>query len=86
MNKILSPQQGIIMQHLVNGNTIKEIAIMMKLATGTVRNYINKAKKKLGATTQDQAIAQVVALGEVTVAVDCMRVTDTNPAEPPSGS
>lgn len=66
----LSPQQTIIMQALVDGLTIKEIASVMVLSSVTVRKHINKAKKKLGAKTQDRAIALVVARGEVTVIIE----------------
>ena len=65
--KILSPQQSIIMQHLVNGCTIKEIALKMGLACVTVRKHIKRASQKLGAKTHDHAIALVVAYGEVIV-------------------
>jgi DNA-binding CsgD family transcriptional regulator len=65
--KILSPQQTIIMQHLVNGCTIKEIALQMGLACVTVRKHVNRARHKLGAKTHDHAIALVVALGVVIV-------------------
>jgi DNA-binding CsgD family transcriptional regulator len=60
--KLLSPQQATIMQHLVDGLVIKEIATKMNLAASTVRQHIRKAKKKLGAGTQDRAIALAVAL------------------------
>ena len=65
--KILSPQQSIIMQHLVNGCTIKEIALQMGLACVTVRKHVMRASQKLGAKTHDHAIALVVARGEVVV-------------------
>jgi len=65
--KILSPQQAVIMQHLVDGLTIKEIAVKTQLAIVTVRRHINKSRKKFGARTQGQAIAFVVARGEVCV-------------------
>ena len=68
--KTLSPQQTIIMQYLVNGFTVKEIANQMSLASVTVRKHVNKAKKKVGAQTHDQAIAIVVARGDVTVNID----------------
>lgn len=57
------------MQHLVDGLTVKEIASLTNLAIVTVRKYINKAKSKLGARTQDQAIARAVVRGEVTVSL-----------------
>jgi DNA-binding CsgD family transcriptional regulator len=65
----LSPQQTIIMQHLVDGITVKEIAILMCVKKETVRKHINKIKIKLGARTHDHAIALSVARGEVTVAL-----------------
>lgn len=66
-SKLLSPQQTIIIQYLVNGSTVQETAILMSLATSTVRKYILIAKKKLGAKTHDHVIALAVARGEVTV-------------------
>jgi DNA-binding NarL/FixJ family response regulator len=65
--KILSPQQTRIMQHLVDGCTIKEIALQMGLACVTVRKHVKRASQKLGAKTHDHAIALVVARGEVIV-------------------
>lgn len=69
LEKRLSPQQARIMQYLVNGLTVKEIASLTNLAIVTVRKYINKAKTKLGARTQDQAIARAVFRGEVDVSL-----------------
>ena len=66
----LSPQQATIMQHLVNGSTVKEIAMRMKLSSVSVRKHINKTKRKLGAKTHDHTIALVVARGDVIVALD----------------
>jgi DNA-binding CsgD family transcriptional regulator len=66
----LSPQQTIIMQHLVDGMTIKEIALCMEVSSVTVRKHINKTKRKLGAKTHDQTIALSVARGDVTVALN----------------
>jgi len=66
----LSPQQAIIMQHLVDGVTVKEIAICMEVKSETVRKHINKIKRKLGAKTHDHTVALVVARGDVTVALD----------------
>ena len=65
--KIRSPQQTVIMQFLVNGSTIKEIAGNMGIAIETVRKHITKAKIKLGAKTHDHAVALAVARGEVVV-------------------
>lgn len=67
---LLSPQQIIVMQYLVNGSTIKEIAGLMNLARGTVRKHVQKTKSKLGAKTHDQAVALVVARGDVTVTLE----------------
>ena len=66
----LSPQQTVIMQHLVDGVTVKEIAVRMDLSSVTVRKHINKTKRKLGAKTHDHTIALVVARGDVVVAID----------------
>jgi two-component system invasion response regulator UvrY len=68
MNSVkLSPRQTAIIQLLVDGLTVKEIAILMELSSVTVRKHINKVKKKLGAKTHDHAIALVVARGDVEV-------------------
>lgn len=68
--KLLSPQQTAIMQHLVNGLTVKEVASVMHLATATVRKHVNKARRKLDAKTHDHAIALAVAYGEVVVIIE----------------
>lgn len=69
--KPLSPQQKIILQHLVDGCTVKEISLFMGITIATVRKHINKAKVKLNAKTQNHTIALVVASGEVTVQMEC---------------
>lgn len=68
-SKALSPQQTIIMQHLVNGSTIKEISSIMELSIATVRKHITKAGIKLSAKTHDHAVALAVARGEVIVRI-----------------
>ncbi len=72
----LSPQQTVIMQHLVDGITVKEIALRMELSSVTVRKHINKTKRKLGAKTHDHTIALLVAHGYVTVALN--NIADPN--------
>lgn len=66
-NNLLSPQQRIIFQYLVDGCTIKEISVEMGIAIATVRKHINKGKVKMLAKTHDHAIALVIARGEVFV-------------------
>lgn len=65
--KLLSPQQTVVMQHLGDGLMVKEIACLTNLSVVTVRRYINKAKKKLGAKTQNHAVALAVARCEINV-------------------
>ena len=69
INKLLSPQQTIVLQFLVNGKTIKEIATCMGLQKVTVRKHFNRARAKLGTFTHDQTVAVAVARGEVVVTV-----------------
>lgn len=75
--KNLSPQQKIILQHLVNGRTIKEVSSEIGIAIATVRKHINKAKAKMGGLTHDHTIALVIARGEVIVHLDCEGETDS---------
>jgi DNA-binding CsgD family transcriptional regulator len=70
-NNLLSPQQRIIFQYLVDGCTIKEVALSMGIAVATVRKHINKGKVKMSAKTHDHAIALVIAKGEVVVNIGC---------------
>jgi len=72
----LSLRQTTIMQYLVGGITVKEISIVLGLSSATVRKHVNKAKKKLGAITHDQAIALIVARGDVTVLIIQPEVTE----------
>lgn len=70
IEKILSPQQSLVLQHLVDGLVVKEISTTMNLSTISIRKHIKKAKLKLGAATQAQMIAFAVARGEVFVAME----------------
>ena len=72
--KLLSPQQTAIMQHLVNGLTVKEVASVMNLATATVRKHVNKARRKLNAKTHTHAIALAVASRSVVVDLEPIEI------------
>lgn len=65
--KQLSPQQKIIMQHLVNGMTMKEIQLAMGIKLDTVRTYIRRVRVKVRARSLYQCVAIVVSTGEVIV-------------------
>lgn len=54
---VLSPQQTIIFQGLIDGMTIKEIENAMGIKKSTIRKYIQRARLRLGAKTLYQCIA-----------------------------
>jgi DNA-binding NarL/FixJ family response regulator len=65
--KPLSPQQKIIMQHLVDGLSYKEIALQMGVEARTIRTYLSRIRIKMGAKSNYRCIALLIAGGEVTV-------------------
>lgn len=65
--KPLSPQQRIIMQHIINGLTFKEIELQMGIKKSTVAKYMKVVRKKYHCTSTCQCIAVLVAIGELTV-------------------
>lgn len=64
---ILTPRQKTVLQYLANGLTQKEIAVLMNLAAATIKNHIQKAKRKLHAQTSAHAVAIAITLKEVNV-------------------
>lgn len=52
-----------ILRLLVVGYTNRQIGARLQLGTGTVRNYLGRIFRKLGATTRTQAAVRAVELG-----------------------
>lgn len=65
--KPLSPQQKILMQHIVNGLTQKEIEQKMGIKLSTIKKYMKSIRRKYGAKSTFQCIAILVACGALTV-------------------
>lgn len=52
----LSPQEITLLQHIAQGKSSKEIAELLFLSPGTVRNYTSSIFNKLGASNRVEAI------------------------------
>ncbi len=65
--KPLSPQQRIIMQHLADGLTQKEIGRAMGIKLDTIKKYLKKIRKKYGCASTLQCMAVLVSCGEIVV-------------------
>jgi DNA-binding CsgD family transcriptional regulator len=61
----LTPRQREIVELLAAGVRAKEIAARLDLSVPTVRNHINQVLRRLGATSQLEAVAKARALGLV---------------------
>jgi DNA-binding CsgD family transcriptional regulator len=64
---LISPREREVMQGLVEGRTLKQIARRMGIGMRTVAAHLKNAKDKLGARTVEQSIGQAVFLGLVQV-------------------
>ena len=53
----LSARERQVLGLLAAGHTAGEIAAMLRLAEGTISNYVSRAAAKLGARTAAQAVA-----------------------------
>lgn len=67
LTKPLSPQQRIIMQHLADGLTQKEIEQVMGIKLDTIKKYLKKIRKKYGCASTLQCMAMLVSCGEIVV-------------------
>lgn len=69
--KDLTPRNVVVLQMLVDGNTVKEIALALGIRPRTVKHsHIRAAREKLNATSREQLIARAVAGGYVRVEMD----------------
>ncbi len=65
--KPLSPQQKILMQHILNGLTFKEIEVQMGIKKSTIGKYMKVIRKKYNCRSTFQCIAVLVVCGELSV-------------------
>lgn len=62
---ILSPQQRTIMQHIVDGYSIKDIARIMEIKKGTIKTYLLRVRVKTNSKSMYQCVAILVSMGVV---------------------
>src|SRR5687768_3041602 len=55
----VSPREGEVLAQLLRGATEDQIALNLRLATGTVHTYLRRVYLKLGARNRAQAITRV---------------------------
>ena len=66
----LTERNAQIIQMLVDGMSVEEIASALSLRPRTVKKHIVTARRFLGATSRAQMIARAVALGHVHVSIE----------------
>lgn len=62
----LSERQRQVMQYLIDGLTLKEIAEALGISMGTISKYTQRARQKTGARSLYRAIAILLAAGLLT--------------------
>lgn len=65
--KPLSSQQKILMQHIVDGLTQKEIEQRMGIKLSTIKKYMKSIRKKYGCKSTLQCVGVLVACGALIV-------------------
>ncbi len=66
----LSPQQKILMQHVVDGLTQKEIEQQMGIKLSTIKKYMKNIRRKYQCKSTYQCVAVLVVRGELIVSID----------------
>jgi DNA-binding NarL/FixJ family response regulator len=61
----LTAREKQVLQLLVVGHTNRQIGARLSLGAGTVRNYLSRIFRKVGATTRTQAAVRAIELGLV---------------------
>jgi DNA-binding CsgD family transcriptional regulator len=56
----LTPRELSVLRHASDGNTVREIAVMLKLGEETVRSHFKKAEAKLGTRNRTQTVAEAM--------------------------
>ena len=65
MNIVLTPREREVFTLLINNNSTKEIAQILKISEKTVRNHISNVIQKLGVDSRIQAVFELVRLKEL---------------------
>lgn len=65
--KILSPRELECMTLLAQGQRTKDIARSLSISTAAVELYLRNARRKLGATTREQSVAEATARGMLSI-------------------
>lgn len=68
--KTLSPQQRRVLEMLAAGRRVREVAVVLGVADGTVRSHVKSMRSKLGVRTQLEAVAMFRQVHEVDGAAD----------------
>lgn len=61
----ISARQSQVLQLMVEGCTMQEVAVRLKISQRTLRAYVSLLKNRLGAASREQLLAIAVALGLV---------------------
>ncbi|MCP3385974.1 helix-turn-helix transcriptional regulator [Bradyrhizobium sp. CCGUVB4N] len=76
--KKLAPRESDILTLLAYGNTRDAISNILSLSEETVKDYIARACRKLGAVNKTNAIAIAIAFGLITPRKERYRPTNSN--------
>ena len=66
-NSILTQREKQIFDYLIDNNSTKDIADILRISEKTVRNHISNVIQKLGVKGRSQAIVELLKLKEISI-------------------
>ena len=67
VNSILTQREKQIFDYLIDNNSTKDIADILRISEKTVRNHISNVIQKLGVKGRSQAIVELLKLKEISI-------------------
>lgn len=67
MKGILTKREREVFELLINNNSTKEIADILKISEKTVRNHISNVIQKLGVKGRSGAVVELLKLNEISL-------------------
>lgn len=65
INKILTKREQEIFELLIDNKTANEVADILNISDGTVRNHISNVIQKLSVKTRYQALIELIKSGDI---------------------
>ena len=67
VNSILTQREKQIFDYLIDNNSTRDIADILRISEKTVRNHISNVIQKLGVKGRSQAIVELLKLKEISI-------------------